>query len=149
MLNKTTPVPNTVFEYIPSLSEAELKLYLIILRQTIGWKDKQKNSRKVYDWISASQFQSKTGLSRRAISIAIHTLSFRNLILIADEHGKVLHTPKDRRGKIRLYYRIAVDTPVEKPGDCKQSCAEFSQDFGTLCAALAQKMRITKETPTK
>lgn len=149
MLNKTTPVPNTVFAYIPSLSEAELKLYLIILRQTIGWKDKAKNSRKVYDWISASQFQSKTGLSRRAISIAIHTLSFRNLILIADEHGKVLHTPKDRRGKTRLYYRIAVDNAVDKPEDCGQSCAEFSNDFGTLCAALAQKMRITKETPTK
>lgn len=146
---KTTPVPNAVFEYIPSLSEAELKLYLIILRQTLGWKTGKNKERKVYDWISASQFQKKTGLSRRAIGSATQSLSFRNLILIADDHGRVLHTPKDRKGKIRLYYRVAVDSTGDKPGDFGQSCADFSPEIGTLCAALAQKMRITKETPTK
>lgn len=148
-MQNTTPVPNTVFEYIPSLSEAELKLYLIILRQTLGWKEKKTKERKVYDWISASQFQKKTGLSRRAIGLATRSLSFRNLILVADEHGKVLHTPKDRKGKIRLYYRIAVDTAGDKAGNCERSCADFSPEISTLCAALAQKMRITKETPTK
>lgn len=69
---KTTPVPNAVFEYIPSLSEAELKLYLIILRQTLGWKDAKNDQRKVYDWISASQFHTKTGLSRRAVGTNLY-----------------------------------------------------------------------------
>ncbi|MEO6240320.1 MAG: hypothetical protein ABIQ40_03265 [Bacteroidia bacterium] len=149
-MQNTTPVPNAVFEYIPSLSEAELKLYLIILRQTLGWRHHlRQKERKVSDWISASQFKNKTGLSRRSIGSAINTLSFRNMILIADDHGKILHTPKDRRGKIRLYYRIAVDTPVDKSGDNETACADFSPEFGKLCAALAQKMRITKETLTK
>lgn len=146
---KTTPVPNAVFEYIPSLSEAELKLYLIILRQTLGWKDAKSEKRKVYDWISASQFQSKTGLSRRAITGAVQSLSFRHLILIADEHGRVLHTPKDRKGKLRLYYRIAVDMAGDKPEDNGQSSAEFSPEISKLCRALAQKMLCTKETLTK
>jgi hypothetical protein len=146
---KTTPVPNAVFEYIPSLSEAELKLYLIILRQTLGWKDSKSDKRKIYDWISASQFQNKTGLSRRAIGGAVRSLSFRNLILIADEHGKLLHTPKDRRGKVRLYYRIAVDSSVHNPEENENPCADSAAEIGTLCSALAQKLRITKETPTK
>lgn len=149
MIEKTTPVPNAVFEYIPSLSEAELKLYLIILRQTIGFKDKKTQQRKIYDWISASQFQRKTGLSRRAVGSAIHSLSFRNLILVADEHGRVLHTPKDRKGKLRLYYRVAVDTTGEKPEENQTTCADFSPEVSKLCQLLAQKMRITKETSTK
>ncbi|MEO5644452.1 MAG: hypothetical protein ABIQ40_02010 [Bacteroidia bacterium] len=149
-MQNTTPVPNAVFELVPLLSEAELKLYLIILRQTLGWRHHlHRKERKVSDWISASQFQSKTGLSRRAIVNAVRSLSYRNLILIADDHGKILHTPKDRRGKVRLYYRIAVDTPVDKPEDNETTCADFAPEIGKLCAALAQKMRITKETLTK
>jgi hypothetical protein len=146
---KTTPVPNAVFEYIPSLSEAELKLYLIILRQTLGWQQAKTKARKVYDWISASQFQSKTGLSRRAITSAVGSLSYRNLILIADEHGRVLHTPNDRKGKTRLYYRVAVDTTREKPVENESTSADFSSEISKMCELLAQKMRITKETLTK
>lgn len=146
---KTTPVPNAVFEYIPSLSEAELKLYLIILRQTLGWKDAKSDKRKVYDWISASQFHTKTGLSRRAVGTAVRSLTYRNFILVADEHGRVLHTPNDRKGKTRLYYRIAVDNRVDKPEDNESSYANISPEFGKLCAQLAQKMLCTKETPTK
>jgi len=146
---KTTPVPNAVFEYIPSLSEAELKLYLIILRQTLGWKDTKSDKRKVYDWISASQFHTKTGLSRRAVGTAVRSLTYRNLILVADEHGRVLHTPNDRKGKTRLYYRIAVDNKVEKPEDNESSYANFSPEISKMVSALAQKMLCTKETPTK
>lgn len=148
-MKNTTPVPNAVFELVPSLCEAELKLYLIILRQTLGWKDARSQKRKVYDWISSSQFQSKTGLSRRAIVTAIGSLSFRNLILIADDHGKVLHTPKDRKGKSRLYYRIAVEKPVQIPEDNHSSCENFADQMRKSCEALAQNLRCTKETPTK
>ncbi len=146
---KTTPVPNAVFEYIPSLSEAELKLYLIILRQTLGWKTGTNKQRKVYDWISASQFHSKTGLSRRAVGTAVRSLTYRNLILVADEHGKVLHTPNDRKGKTRLYYRIAVDNTGDKAEDNESTCANFSPEISKMVSALAQKMLCTKETPTK
>ena len=146
---KTTPVPNAVFEYIPTLSEAELKLYLIILRQTLGWQTGHNKARKVYDWISASQFQKKTGLSRRAIGTAISSLTYRNLILIADEHGTVLHTPQLRKGKTRLYYRVAVDTRGDKTVIYDGTSADFSPEFSKIVSALAQKMLCTKETLTK
>ena len=146
---KTTPVPNAVFEYIPTLSEAELKLYLVILRQTLGWQTGKNKTRKVYDWISASQFQKKAGLSRRAITTALASLTHRNLILIADEHGTVLHTPQSRKGKTRLYYRIAVDIEGDKPVESESTSADFSAEISKIVSALAQKMLCTKETPTK
>lgn len=148
-MTHTTPVPNAVFEYIPSLSEAELKLYLVILRQTLGWKSGKSKERKIYDWISASQFQKKTGLSRRAIGTALGSLTYRNLILIADEHGSVLHTPQSRKGKTRLYYRVAVDTRGDKPVENETTSADYSSEIGKMVSALAQKMLCTKETPTK
>lgn len=148
-MTHTTPVPNAVFEYIPSLSEAELKLYLVILRQTLGWKSGKNKERKVFDWISSSQFQKKTGLSRRAIGTALGSLTYRNLILIADEHGSVLHTPQSRKGKTRLYYRVAVDTRGGKPVENETTSADFSSEVGKMVSALAQKMLCTKETPTK
>lgn len=141
---KTTPVPNAVFEYIPSLSEAELKLYLIILRQTLGWKTGGNKERKVYDWISASQFHTKTGLSRRAVCSAVRSLTHRNLILVADDHGRILRTPQDRKGKVRLYYRIAVETSVHNPEDIHLSCAELAPELRKSCLLVAQKMRTTK-----
>jgi hypothetical protein len=146
---KTTPVPNVVFEYMPTLSEAELKLYLVILRQTLGWQTGKNKARKVYDWISASQFQKKAGLSRRAITTALASLTHRNLILIADEHGTVLHTPQSRKGKTRLYYRVAVDTGGNKSVDNETTSADFSPEISKIVSALAQKMLCTKETLTK
>lgn len=143
MIN-TTPVPNEVFEYIPSLSEAELKLYLIILRQTLGWKTSSNKERKVYDWISASQFNTKTGLSRRAVCSAVRALTYRNLILVADDHGRILHTPKDRKGKTRLYYRIAVDTAGDKSEDNHDCWEKLAPELRKSCSLVAQKMHITK-----
>jgi len=38
-------IPNELFELLPTLTEKELKLILVVLRQTIGWVDK-KGKRK-------------------------------------------------------------------------------------------------------
>lgn len=116
-MKNTTPVPNAVFELVPVLSEAELKLTLVIIRQTLGWRQSaaDNRTRKISDWISGSQFQKKTGMSRRAIVTAVRSLSYRNIIEIADDRGRVLRTPEERKGKPRLYYRMAVDSGVHKP----------------------------------
>ena len=64
----TTPVPNQFLDvYLKTLKPVELKVLLVIIRQTIGW---QKES----DWISMKQFCEKTGCSRRAICNALHRL---------------------------------------------------------------------------
>lgn len=104
---RVTFVPNEVFdEYLRELKGIELKLLLIIIRQTIGWKDKN-GGRKESDWIASSQLISKTGSSTRAITSATDALVSRKLIDVFSDAGEVLDTPEKRKGKKRLYYRLA------------------------------------------
>ncbi|HKR03962.1 MAG TPA: replication protein [Bacteroidia bacterium] len=155
--SKTTPVPNVLFDaYLKRLSSAELKVLLVIVRKTLGWSDKQaSNGRKEVDWISNSQLQAFTGCSRRAISTATESLVNKRLIEVLHENGSLLDDPQKRKGKQRLYYRISYEfySPVENSG--KESsllsfselpCAIIAQDLSKKVTALAQKMRITKET---
>ena len=101
----TTPVPNRFFDQcLSSLSEAEMKVLLLVIRQTFGWKCTQSGKRKERDWIAGNQFYTRTGLSRKAISRAINSLSDKRLIKITDYPGYVLESPSKRRGKARLYF---------------------------------------------
>lgn len=155
--HKTTPVPNVLFDaYLRRLSSAELKVLLVIVRKTLGWSDRQAmNGRKEVDWIANSQLQSLTGCSRRAISSATESLVNKKLIEVLHENGSLLDEPQKRKGKQRLYYRITYSfySPVDNLG--KESvlqpfseipCALIAQDLSKEISALAQKMRITKET---
>ena len=85
--------------WMPHLSGSELKAILIIIRQTVGWNKKR-------DRISHSQFQKKTGLSQRAITSSIESLSNRNLIHITDHKGREL-TANERRYRTEIYYELA------------------------------------------
>jgi phage replication O-like protein O len=103
----STLIPNEVFdEYLPNLKLNELKVLLIILRQTIGYQKKQ-------DWISSKQMEQKTGLSRRSISGAIDYLVTNNLITTSDEIGEKLCTPDERKGRQRIFFGSTL-TPSEK-----------------------------------
>jgi phage replication O-like protein O len=94
---QTTQVPNEVFDkYSPTLSGAELKILLTIIRQTYGWH-------KQRDRITYSQFMQKTGLSRRVIADSIQSLIDKRLILVTDSQKTKLHSPKLRRGKVLLF----------------------------------------------
>jgi phage replication O-like protein O len=107
MTKFTTPVPNIVFDlHLPNLSESELKVLLIIIRQTYGWIDPYTKKRKSRDWISHSQFQKKTNLSRRSISEALKSLSTKNIISITDFKGEPLYYSWERKGKRRLYFQL-------------------------------------------
>ncbi len=99
MNNRFTKVPDILFDtWMPTLSEAELKTLLIIVRQTFGWN-------KARDEISHSQFMKKTGLSQRAITGAIESLSNQNLIRITDQKGSIL-TADERRYRKSITYEI-------------------------------------------
>lgn len=166
----TTAVPNAVFdEFLPELKLAELKILLVIIRQTLGWADKQNNSgRKSQDWISSSQMREKTGCSERAITSAIESLTRKNLISVFGQYGSLLDSPKQRKGKTKLFFALASTcdkSSVDKSAkiavveyerktdvnECnsRNTSAIFAEDFRKNCAQLAQKMRITKETLTK
>lgn len=71
----TTQVPNFIFDLIPRLSEAELKVLMVIIRKTYGWH-------KDTDKIAASQLEKLTGLSYSAIKKARASLRTKGLKLI-------------------------------------------------------------------
>lgn len=150
MQPRTTPVPNYFLDtYVKELKSAELKVLLIVIRQTLGWSDKLgAQGRKEKDWISGSQLQLKTGCSRRAISTATDVLVRKNLIQVLDTKGTVLDLPEHRQGKTKLFYRLA--SSVHKGGENKvyttPTSAKFAQDMSKKVTALVQKMHITKET---
>ena len=153
----TTPVPNVVFDnYLKELKQAELKVLLIIIRQTLGWEDKRTQSeRKEMDWISNSQLVVKTGNSARAINDAIQGLTDKKLIDVISQSGEFLDTPEKRRGQQKLYFRytnvnsaIVESRGIEREKDCKtiQPNAYFAVNLRKNITELTHKMRITKET---
>ena len=152
----TTPVPNAVFDkHLKELKLAELKVLLIIIRQTLGWNDYHtKSKRKELDWISNSQLALKTGNSQRAINDAIQTLVQKKLIDVLSVDGKILDIPEKRRGQQKLFYRStnAIFSFVENKGKDNEHCcisattnANFVSDLRKKKQGLTQNMRITKE----
>lgn len=110
---QTTQVPNALFDkHLPSITHAELKILLIIIRQTYGWVAPQTKQRKLRDRISHGQFIFKTGLSRRIVSQAIQSLVVKKLICISDFKGNPLDMPAIRQGRTSLYYTANIGTSV-------------------------------------
>lgn len=113
----TTQVPNIILdEWMPRLSDAEFRVLLVVVRQTLGWiEDKETKRRKEKDWISHSQLARKTGKGTASITRAIKILiTEHNLIEAIDSKGKLLDTAVKRTkmgpgGKI--FYRLNVHAP--------------------------------------
>jgi hypothetical protein len=107
----TTPVPDELFDkLLPILSGAELKVLLYVIRRTFGFK-------KGSDRISKSQLEhgitksdgstldGGTGLSRRAIRLAIDSLVARNILI-------KLHNKSPERGHEATEYALNIaNTP--------------------------------------
>jgi len=112
------PVPNLVFdEVLPTLRDTELRVLLIVLRQTIGRRDRQGRS-KTRDWLSHSQLVRRTGRGSDAVSNAIATLVRHGLIVVETSVGLPLATAAERRRHLgRLYFRPSLGENVGKTGD--------------------------------
>ena len=88
-----------VDDVMPRLKDTELRILLIVLRQTSGWKsDRAKTSSKwrtkQRDWLSHSQLCRRTGRGSDAVSRAVSALTAYGLIIVEDAGGKPLLTPK-------------------------------------------------------
>jgi phage replication O-like protein O len=68
-----TQIPNVVFQLMPLMKEAELRVVLAICRQTFGWHRKR-------DRISLRQLQKLTGLSRPSVTRGVEQGIERGLI---------------------------------------------------------------------
>lgn len=103
---ETTMIPNIILDsYLKTLSGKELKVLVVIIRQTLGWVDK-KGNRKKRDWISQKYFVNKTGLSRKSISISLQLLIKKQLILSENIKGEILNLAENRKKAKRIYYAL-------------------------------------------
>lgn len=138
----TTQVPNALFDqWMRTLTLAELKLLLLVIRMTRGWVIPGSGRRKVRDWLSSSRIVALTGLSERAITSATSSLIERGLLVVFDQEGNALAQARQRQGRMRLFYGLAVDNPpVQKS---MRRTSEIVAERDPL------KLRITKPTYTK
>lgn len=104
-LEKTTPIPNEFFNIIPTLTHAEIRVLLIVLRQTVGWIDLKTGKRKIKDRLTYGFILKKTGLYRTILSKTIQSLLDRNLLIITDKKGNLLNQAHERRGHSLLFYQ--------------------------------------------
>ncbi|NDF98924.1 MAG: hypothetical protein EB101_08375 [Chitinophagia bacterium] len=68
-----TQIPNELFDYLPSLSGAAIKVLMIVARRTYGWH-------KSTAQISMNTFEDLTGLSRSSVARAITELGNAGLL---------------------------------------------------------------------
>jgi len=78
-MDNYTQIPNCLFNLLPYLTAAELKIILHIIRKTIGFH-------KETDRRSYSQFQKATGVHREGIGNAIISLKAKQLIDVTDNY---------------------------------------------------------------
>ncbi len=114
------PVPlRLVDEVMPRLRDTELRVMLVVLRQTWGWRadrsvadgkhkqeEKHAGKHKWWDWLSHRQLCRRTGRGSDAVSGAVASLVTAGLLVVEDAGGTVLATPEERRRCLgRLYFR--------------------------------------------
>jgi len=112
--------------YLPSLTGAELKILLVIIRQTNGWVNRSNTGRKQRDRISHRQFICKTGLCSRIISQTLQKLTEKGLICVSNGDRELLHSSAARKGNPHLFFSLrlshfststtvkSVDSPPQK-----------------------------------
>jgi len=103
------PIPNRLFdELMPRLSDSELRVLLLVLRQTIGWRERTEDGwrHKRRDWISQAQMMKRTGRGSEAVSKAVGSLVGLGLIVAEAADGRALDTAAKRRAYVgRMYFR--------------------------------------------
>jgi hypothetical protein len=90
-----TQIPNLLFdEMLPHLKEGELRVLMVIMRQTFGWGNKE------WDRISITQMMAKTGMERRAVIRSVKSLDKKGLIT------KVVNGTKSNQ---QTWYSLSVE----------------------------------------
>lgn len=110
-LRGTTPIPNIFLdEQLKVLSSSAVRVYLKIIRNTLGWRN-QEGNHKQRDWISHSQFE-MAGVSSRSVTKAIEELLQYGLIKVTDDNGQSLSNPQHRKLAKRIYYAPILEDQV-------------------------------------
>jgi phage replication O-like protein O len=138
MFNKPnyTQTPNDFFDEVAkTLKEGELRVMLVIMRQTFGWGNKQ------WDRISLSQFVEKTGMEEKSVCRSLQTLIAKKLV-IKHKEGPI--------GREKVWYSLVVENPneFEIPIDDSNNSYPCPKDRGTPVLKTDTKETLTKERNT-
>lgn len=131
----TTNIPNGILDKLcgSSLSGAEMKILLFIIRKTYGWHKSQ-------DRISFSQISAQTGLTRRTVIKLINRLVSKRTLVIGKSNN-----PTDVNS-----YQINSDFS-QWESDQKQSAGQLiaSVQMDTTLVSKRTLALVSKRTPTK
>jgi hypothetical protein len=118
IIPNTTQIPHLIIrQWMPRLSDVELRVLLVVADQTLGWiEDPETKRRKEKDWISQYQLMTKINRSDRAIQKALKRLVDELAIIHAhDEAGNLLDSSQKRMkcgGKI--FYGLSLRPPQQE-----------------------------------
>ena len=115
---RCTSVPNVLLDdWMPRLTDTELRLLLIVTRQTLGFqatgkmergKPASRQQRRACDWATHSQLKAKTGRASAAVSHAIDELITKGLLEVCTQDGTPLLTPQERRRwRSKMFFSLA------------------------------------------
>lgn len=131
-----TQVPNQLFDsLIPTLKEGELRVLLVILRQTFGWH-------KDWDRIPISQLMSKTGMKRKAVCNSTTSL-IKKCLIKKVKSGEC--------GTEQVYYCLCVEDKqsngeiVSENPPCSNNLDQYPKDTGTSILKIPSKETLPKE----
>ncbi len=95
---QSVPFPAELLDRaMPALTDTEWRLLCVVVRQTLGWRDKQTGGRKQKDWLTQSQLTARTGRTTKPVAQAISSLTAKQLIQVVSDGGEALLTPDQRR----------------------------------------------------
>lgn len=139
-------------KWMPILSDVELRILLVVTRQTLGWLwDPNTKMRKKEDWISRGQLVRKTGKSPRSISDGIKALVEKfHVIEARDSRGGSLETASKRRAKFgKIYYRLSLHQPAQGLFGVNVGKVRRGQNFPRQKSNTTKETLIQKENLTK
>ena len=104
-------IPSAILDrWMPKLKDTELRVLLLVARQTIG------RSGKEVDWLAHSQLRKRTGRASEAVSAAVDSLIQKGLLEVVTLTGERLPTPEARRfHRGVLLYRLSQQFHISSP----------------------------------
>ncbi len=102
-------MPNDLLDRVmPTLRDTELRVLLVVVRQTLGWMvGTDPARRKDRDWLTQGQLMQRAGRASEAVSHAVDTLVQAGLINVTDRKGIPKKTAEERRRHLgHLYYQL-------------------------------------------
>lgn len=154
MIPNTTQIPHIIIrEWMPRLSDVELRVLIVVVDQTLGWiEDEETGRRKDRDWISRGQLMEKTGRSAKHVSRAVKSLvEAHHLVEAIDGKGRLLNTADKRKAKFgKIFYRLTLHEPAPSLFDKPHSRAvSYRESKGLTGDIRGTKSPSTKGLTTK